>query len=106
MRKAAVIIIVIALTVALCACSMNTQGQMISGNRITGGRDIQRFEYAYIYLGGNLIAEGKVEQWRDYTNSDTIQVVIDGNYYLTHYTNVVMKSSVQNALGANWDALN
>lgn len=60
------------------------------GNRITGGKDIQTFTYAYVVLGGQKVAEGAVTQWRDYDNSDVVQVLINGKFYLTHYTNVVL----------------
>lgn len=39
-------------------------------------------EYFYV--------EGKVQSWKDYPDSDVIQVKIDGVTYLTHYSNVVM----------------
>ena len=60
------------------------------GNRITGGKDVQTFTYAYVVLGGQKVAEGAVTQWRDYDKSDVVQVLINGKFYLTHYTNVVL----------------
>ena len=48
------------------------------------------FTYAYVYCSGELIAEGKLQSWRDFENSDMIQVKIDGKTYLTHSSNVVM----------------
>lgn len=62
----------------------------VAGNRVVGGPDVQTFHYAWVYLGNNEIAEGPVTQWRDYDNSDVVQVMIKGKYYCTHYTNVVM----------------
>lgn len=61
-----------------------------TGNRIVGGKDVQTFTYAWIKLGDTEVAKGYITQWRDYENSDTVQVMINGKYYLTHYTNVVM----------------
>lgn len=61
-----------------------------TGNRITGGKDVQTFTYCYVVLGGKEIARGSITQWRDYDNSDTVQVLVNGKYYLTHYTNVVL----------------
>ena len=72
--------------VVLCACSEQVQ----TGNRITYGKDVQTFTYAYIWLGDRMIAEGYITQWRDYENSDVVQIMIDGKYYLTHYSCVVM----------------
>ena len=84
-KKVVALVIMLVLSVAVLAgCEYKT------GNRITGGKDVQTFTYAYIRLGGEEIVKGYITQWRDYENSDTIQVMIGGKYYLTHYTNVVM----------------
>ena len=83
-KKITIIIVLITLVIGLCACQTQT------GNRVTGGADVQTFTYAYIYLGDTKIVEGYITQWRDYTNSDTIQIMINGRYYLTHYSCVVM----------------
>lgn len=61
-----------------------------TGNRITGGKDVQTFTYCYVVLGGKEVVQGAVTQWRDYDNSDVVQVLVDGKYFLTHYTNVVL----------------
>lgn len=79
-----VVVLLISCLVAFAGCEYK------SGNRITGGKDIQTFTYAYIVLGGKEITRGAITQWRDYDNSDTIQVLINGKFYLTHYTNVVL----------------
>jgi choloylglycine hydrolase len=36
------------------------------------------------------IVEGKVESWTDYTDSDQIQVKVNGKIYLVHSNNVVL----------------
>lgn len=36
--------------------------------------------------------EGKVQSWKDFENSDMIQVTIDGVTYLTHSSNVILIS--------------
>ena len=51
---------------------------------------VQTFSYAYIRLGDRDIVEGYVTQWRDYDESDVVQVMIDGKYYLTHCSCVVL----------------
>lgn len=79
------------LVAMMLLCTMLFAGcEVKTGNRITYGKDVQTFTYAYIKLGGEDIAKGFITQWRDYDNSDVVQVLIDGRYYLTHYTNVVM----------------
>lgn len=61
-----------------------------TGNRITYGKDVQTFTYAYIVLDGKEVAKGAITQWRDYSDSDVVQILVDGKFYLTHYSNVVM----------------
>lgn len=61
-----------------------------TGNRITYGKDVQTFTYCYIALSGQEIARGAITNWRDYEDSDVVQVLVNGKYYLTHYSNVVM----------------
>ena len=84
---------VIALVVLMAAALLLFSGcesAHKTGNRITGGKDVQTFTGCYICLGGKEIVRGAVTQWRDYDNSDTVQVLVNGKYYLTHYTNVVL----------------
>ena len=81
-------VLVVALVIALFMFSGCDEHKM--GNRITGGKDVQTFTYCYVVLGGKEVAKGAVTQWRDYDNSDTVQVLVNGKYYLTHYTNVVL----------------
>lgn len=85
MKKALLVMILFAAMVVLCACT-----SIETGNRVIGGKDVQTFTYAYIKLGDQTIVEGYVNQWRDYADSDTVQIMIDGKYYLTHYSCVVM----------------
>lgn len=85
LRVAMVVVVVAALVFGLAACS-----EAKTGNRIVGGKDVQTFTYAYVYVGSEKITEGYVMQWRDYDECDEVQVLIDGKYYLTHYSNVVL----------------
>lgn len=43
-----------------------------------------------IVLPDGGVVSGKLSSWRDYENSDQIQVVVDGDTYLTHISNVVL----------------
>lgn len=85
MKKVIIVVLLAAILFTLCSCSSPTQG-----NRVVAGKDVQTFTYAYIRLGDKDIVEGYITQWRDYDNSDTIQIMINGKYYLTHYSCVVM----------------
>ena len=85
MKKGIVLFVLLVLMVfCLCGC------QVKSGNRIIEGKDVQTFTYCYIRLGDKDVAEGYVTQWRDYDNSDEVQVLVNGKYYLTHYSCVVL----------------
>lgn len=88
-KTAMAVMLVVMLTV-LTGCQVKT------GNRIVEGLDVQTFNYAYVRLGDKDIVEGYVTQWRDYTNSDTVQVQIDGKFYLTHYSCVVLIADPKN----------
>jgi len=48
------------------------------------------FDSAIVRLPNGNIVEGEVESWRDYENSDQIQIKIDGVTYLVHSNNVVL----------------
>ena len=50
------------------------------------------YEKAIITLPNGDVVEGKVETWREYSDSDMLQVKIDGKSYLTHSVNVVLIS--------------
>ena len=51
------------------------------------------FEYAYVALPNGETVEGPLSSWKDFNDSDVIQVVINGKTYLTHYENVVLVSN-------------
>lgn len=44
---------------------------------------VYTFNYAVIKLPNGEIVEGKVDKWRDYEDSEQLQVTIDGTVYLT-----------------------
>lgn len=86
MKKIVLFAALLALILTLTACTTTT------GNRVTYGTDVQTFNYAYVRLDGEEIEKGFVTQWRDYDNSDVVQVLVNGKYYMTHYSNVVLIS--------------
>ena len=67
-------------------CGYYVTAQEVPNEIIIEGKDVQTFTYAYVRLGDRDIAEGYVTQWRDYNNSDEVQVLVNGKYYLTHYS--------------------
>ena len=76
-----VLLAVLMVAVLLCACG----NQQIFDTTYS-------FEYVYITLPNGKSVEGKVTSWRDYEDSDVVQVTVNGKTYLTHYTNVVLVS--------------
>lgn len=82
-----IVALLVSMVFILAGCS---EDYYKTGNRITGGKDVQTFTYAYVVLDGQEIARGAITQWRDYENSDVVQVLVNGKYYLTHYSNVVL----------------
>lgn len=82
-----IVALLVSMVFILAGCS---EDYYKTGNRITGGKDVQTFTYAYVVLDGQEIARGAITQWRDYANSDVVQVLVNGKYYLTHYSNVVL----------------
>ena len=74
----------------LCVAVFSGCESTKSGNRITGGKDIQTFTDAIVKLGDEVIVRGPITQWRDYSDGDEVQVLVGGKYYLTHYSNVVL----------------
>lgn len=51
---------------------------------------IWTFDKAMIQMPDGTVVSGKVESWRDWSDSDMLQVKIDGQFYLTHSANVVL----------------
>ena len=79
MRKILLIMLVCALlVVSLAGCNR----QLIDTT--------YRFDRAIVNLPDGTVVRGKVQSWKDYDNSDQIQVRIDGRTYLIHSANVVL----------------
>ena len=51
------------------------------------------FSYARIYTpDGRIFVEGKVSSWRDYGDSDQLEVVINGTAYLVHASLIILSA--------------
>lgn len=48
------------------------------------------FRNAQIKMPDGTVVSGQVDSWKDFDNSDQIQVKINGKTYLTHSSNVVL----------------
>ena len=81
-KRIIIFAILIAMIFILSSCGV--------GNRQTGIDTVQTFDSFTIDFGGEII-KGKIKQWRDFEDSDVIQITApDGTVYLTHYMNVLM----------------
>ena len=106
-KSIALVVLAVVMLLVFTGCEQHK-----TGNRITGGKDVQTFTGCYIVLGGKEIVRGAVTQWRDYDNSDTVQVLVNGKYYLTHYTNVVLVADPEQGalaysdVSVGWDNIN
>lgn len=80
MKKVIAVILVLIFAVFLTGCNM----QVIDTTYY--------FDYATIYSpDGEIVAQGKVQSWKDFDEGDQLQVKIDGVTYLTHASNVVLE---------------
>lgn len=50
------------------------------------------YDYAEIKLPSGEVIKGAVDSWKDYSDGDSVQVVIDGVSYYTHISNVVLRA--------------
>ena len=82
MKKIVIVALIITLCLTLTACQV--------GNRKIGFDTTQTFRWAIIQLGNGELIEGPVDSWRDFNESDTVQITVKGVTYLTHYANVIL----------------
>lgn len=82
MKKIAIVALIITLCLTLTACQI--------GNRKIGFDTTQTFRWAIIQLGNGELIEGPVDSWRDFDESDAVQITIKGVTYLTHYANAIL----------------
>ena len=82
MKKLILIAFLIVIALALASCSI--------GNRQVGLDTVQSFDRYKIVIGNDII-EGKIKSWRDFDDSDVVQVTdTNGTVYLTHYKNTLL----------------
>ena len=71
-------VVVILTTICFAGCNMSVIDTTYS------------FDKAMIYMPDGTVVKGRVESWKDYEDSDAIQVEIDGKVYYTFLNNVVL----------------
>lgn len=77
--------IILALVLLLCIV-------LIFGCNYTSIDLTYKFDKAIIELPNGTIVDGKIQSWRDYSNSDQLQVKINGVVYLVHSSDCVLIS--------------
>lgn len=71
-------VVVILTTICFTGCNMSVIDTTYS------------FDKAMIAMPDGTVIKGRVESWKDYEDSDAIQVEIDGKVYYTFLNNVVL----------------
>lgn len=79
MKRVALAVMLIVMTFMLCAC----------GNRDMWDT-VHTFDRVIVQLADGSVIEGKCQNWRDYENSDMMQVKVDGKTYLVHSMNCTL----------------
>lgn len=78
-KRIALAALLVVMVFALCAC----------GNRDMWDT-VHTFDRVIVQLADGSVVEGKCQNWRDYENSDMMQVKVDGKTYLVHSTNCTL----------------
>ena len=78
--KSKLIILITIITIALTFSACNYQ--LIDLN--------YKFNYCYIKLQNGEVIEGEVDAWRDYDDSDQIQITMNDTVYLVHSMNCTL----------------
>ena len=70
-------------------------GFVIGNTIVTHAGGFKLFDNVWAYTNvviklGDYSVSGRVDNWRDYNDSDAVQVTVDGVTYLTSYENVVL----------------
>ena len=80
--------------IAVVIVALVVVGFIIYWDKTHGNRSLvdtkYRFDRAVIRLPNGEVVDGKITSWLDYSDSDAVQITVDGKTYLTHYTNVCL----------------
>ena len=83
MKKVAIFVLFV---FVICFCLTGCQ----IGNRNIGIDTTQTFRWAIIQLGNGELIEGPVDYWRDFDESNAVQITVNGVTYLTHYAHAIL----------------
>ncbi len=87
------LIVVVAIIAIIVAVIFEFGSKHIVGNKQIIDFNRQKFEVAYVLGDDNKWEKVKIKAWKDWENSDSIQIVReDGSYLYTHLRNVKLES--------------
>ena len=87
MKKKIIVAVVVLLAIVIAGFAV--YWEVSHGNRRLIDTK-NRFDRAIIGLPNGESVEGKISSWLDFSDSDVVQITINGKTYLTHYSNVVL----------------
>lgn len=87
MKKKIIVAVVVILVIVIAGFAV--YWEVSHGNRRLIDTK-NRFDRAIIGLPNGESVEGKISSWLDFSDSDVVQITINGKTYLTHYSNVVL----------------
>ena len=87
------VIVVVAIIAIIVAVIFGFGSKHIVGNKQIIDFNRQKFEVAYVLGDDNKWEKVRIKAWKDWENSDSIQIVReDGSYLYTHLRNVKLES--------------
>ena len=87
MKKILALILAFALTLSLAGSAWADFNMTLFDTKYS-------FNYAYVGLPNGKTIEGKVKSWKDWDDSDMLQVTfVDGSTYYSHSSNIVLISN-------------
>lgn len=78
-KRICLIALLVVMLFALCACSNRDRWDTV-----------YTYNTVIVQLADGSVVKGKCQNWRDYENSDMMQVKVDGKTYLVHSTNCTL----------------
>ena len=83
------VLVVIGIVLIIGGCIFGWMSKHVFGNKQIIDFNHQRFNVAYVLSDSNVWEKVKIKAWKDWKDSDAIQIVTtDGNAIYTHLRNV------------------
>lgn len=85
-RYFAAVLLIVIVSLMLCGCSEVAE---LTSNKQHFDTHFS-FDEVIIRIDGEDVVRGKVDSWRDFTDGDQLQVMVNGVTYLTSAENVIL----------------